>query len=446
MFLLVKNPIPFLFTIASLFSNLGWSQSEIIIKGKVINELGAPVKNASVQIDIHNARTNSNGIFILKNQNFPAHITVKSGLYNAFEDILLFPEKWKDTLMVSVVLTSKETQLDEVTITANDIFWAYPRKQANVMDFKIQPDGNMLLCCSDEHNYFLRHLNPMGEKIYETAIRKHPKQLRQDCGGRVHLVYKDSIYETSVVGQSVGIFSPVPYYKAIGLIDNCSYSDDTSIIIRSYLYQNQYLDYRLITKKTRNTKLLYVCQDRQKTRQLKDYQRDNKLTVSEILRQSDANHSDNLSNKYSELKKDRDRWTTQQFYNLVVFKPLYAPLFELNDSLFIFDHINDSAIVFTKSGIRVRSFPISYQYFKGWKSELIPNIEKTQVYARFESDGITCLKKINLANGKVESEVKIKKHIFPEHIQIREDFIYYLYKDYLDLSMHYIFKQHLTKP
>ncbi|MNJ83997.1 hypothetical protein D3C87_14310 [compost metagenome] len=444
MFLFIKNKALFLLTVTALCSGLCWSQSEIIIKGKVVNELGAPVKNASVQIDIHNARTNSNGIFVLRNQNFPAHITVKSGLYNEFEDILLFPEKWKDTLMVSVVMTSKETQLEEVTIKANNIFWVYPRKQANVLDFKIQPDGNMLLCCSDEHRYFLRHLNPMGDKIYETTIRKHPKQLRQDCGGRVHLVYKDSIYETSVVGQSVGIFSPLPYCKAIGLLDNCSYSDDTSIIIRSYLYQNQYLDYRLITKKTKKTKILYVCQDRQKSRQLKDYQKDNKQTVSEILR--DNYFSDKVSNRNDELKKERERWNTQQFYNFVVFKPLYAPLFELNDSLFIFDHVNDSAIVFTKSGLRVRSFPISYQYFKGWKNELIPNIEKTQVYARFESDGITYLKKVNLTTGKAENEVQIKKHIYPEHIQIREDFIYYIYKDYLDLSMHYIFKQHLTKP
>lgn len=421
-----------------------WSQDDIIIKGKVVNETGSPVKNASVQIDIHNIRTNSNGIFILKNGNFPAQITVKANLYNVFTDILLFPEKWKDTMMVYVVMTGKETQLEEVTINADSKFWVYPRKQANVLDFKVEADGNIILCCSDEHNYFLRHLNEMGDKMYETAIRKHPKQIRQDCGGKFHLVYNDSIYETSVVGQSLGIFSPLPYYKAIGLLDNCSYSDDTSIIIRTYMNQKQYLEYQLITKKTRHSKTLYVSQDRQKSRQLKDYQRENKQTVQEILKESNATHSDKLSNDRSDLKKARERWTTQQFYDLIILKPVYAPLFELNDSLIIFDHPNDSAVVFTKAGIRVRSFPISYQYFRGWKSELIPNIEKTSIYARFEKDGITSLRKINLTTGKAEEVVQIKDHIYPEHIQIRQDFIYYVYKDYLDLSMHYIFKQHLT--
>lgn len=421
-----------------------WAQEEIIIKGKVINETGTPIKNASVQIDIQNVRTNSNGYFIVKNGNFPAQITVKSNQYIDFTDILLFPEKWKDTMKVNVVMTTKETQIEEVTINGATKFWVYPRKQANVLDFKLEEDGNILLCCSDEHHYFLRHLNEMGDKVYETSIRKHPKQIRQDCAGKFHLVYNDSIYETSIIGQSVGIFSPSPYYKSIGILDNCSYADDTSIIIRSYMNQKQYLEYQLITKKTKSSKILYISQDRQKSRQLKDYQRENKQTVSEILKESIANHGDKLSNNRYDITRARERWNTQQFYDLILLKPIYAPLFELNDSLIIFDHQNDSAIVFTKSGIRVRSFPISYQYFKGWKTELISNIEKTQIYARFERDGITTLRKINLTTGKTEEAVQIKDHIYPEHIQIRKDFIFYVYKDYLDQSMHYIFKQHLT--
>lgn len=433
-----------LFVFGILTNHFSWCQDDIIIKGKVVNETGAPVKNASVKIDIHNARTNANGIFILRNGNFPAQITVKGNLYNDYTDILLFPEKWKDTMMVYVVMEGKETQLDEVTVNADSKFWVYPRKQANVLDFKVEKDGNIILCCSDEHNYYLRHLNEMGDKVYETTIRKHPKSIRQDCGGKFHLVYNDSIYETSIIGQSVGIFSPIPYYKAIGLLDNCSYSDDTSIVIRTYMNQKQYLEYQLITKKNRHSKTLYVSEDRQKSRQLKDYQRENKQTVSDILRESNADHGDKLSNDDYYLKRARDRWSTHQFYDLILLKPIYAPLFELNDSLIIFDHMNDSAVVFTKAGRRVRSFPISYQYFRGWKSELIPNIEKTSIYARFERDGITSLRKINLINGKVEEVVQIKDHIYPEHIQIREDFIYYVYKDYLDLSMHYIFKQHLT--
>lgn len=433
-----------LLVFVSLMSFSSSGQDNIIIKGKVVNENGTPVKNASVQIDIHNARTNAAGFFIIKNGNFPAQITVRGSLYTPFTDILLFPEKWKDTMMVYVVMSPKETQLEEVTINAGSKFWVYPRKQANVLDFKVEPDGNIVLCCSDEHRYYLRHLNEMGDKVYETSIRKHPKQIRRDCSGKLHLVYSDSIYETSVIGQSVGIFSPIPYFKAIGLLDNCSYSDDTSIVIRTYMNQQQYLEYQLITKKTRSSKLLYVSQDRQKSRQLKDYERETRQTVKEIVKETTANHSEKLSNDDYDLKKARDRWSTHQFYDLILLKPIYAPLFELNDSLIIFDHPNDSAIVFTKSGIRVRSFPISYQYFRGWKSELIPNIEKTAIYARFERDGITSLRKINLMTGKTEEVVKITDHIYPEHIQIRKDFIYYVYKDYLDLSMHYIFKQHLT--
>ena len=305
----------------SVSATISSCQEDIIIKGKVVNESGSPVKNASVQIDILNARTNANGYFVLKNGNFPAQITVKASQYTTYTDILLFPEKWKDTMLVSIILTDKETQLEEVTVSAESKFWVYPRKQANVLDFKVQDDGNIILCCSDERNYFLRHLNEAGDKMYETSIRKHPKQIRKDCGGKFHLVYNDSIYETSIVGQSVGIFSPLPYYKAIGLLDNCSYSDDTSVIIRTYMNQKQHLEYQLITKKTRDSKILYVSEDRQKNRQLKDYQRETKQTVGEILKESNATHSDKLSNERTDFKKAYERWTTQTFYDLILLNP-----------------------------------------------------------------------------------------------------------------------------
>ena len=112
-----------LFACTILAAHLSWCQDDIIINGKVVYETGRPVKNASVKIDIHNARTNSNGNFIIKNGNFPAQITVKGNLYNDYTDILLFPDKWKDTMTVYVVMSGKETQLDEVTINADSKFW-----------------------------------------------------------------------------------------------------------------------------------------------------------------------------------------------------------------------------------------------------------------------------------------------------------------------------------
>jgi hypothetical protein len=89
-----------------------WSQAEAIIKGKVVNENGTPIKNASIKIGDTDSRTNSSGIFILRINEFPVQITVSHPLFSEYKDIVV-PERWKDTLRIFVTMTNKEKQLNE---------------------------------------------------------------------------------------------------------------------------------------------------------------------------------------------------------------------------------------------------------------------------------------------------------------------------------------------
>lgn len=414
-------------------NNSCWSQAEVVVKGKVITETGTPIKNATVKLGNSDGRTNSEGIFVLRNTTFPVQLTVKHSLFSEYVDIIPFPERWKDTLQVLVVMQDKETELDEVTVTNKQIFWVYPRKQANVLDFILQPDDGIILCCSDEKTYFLRGLNAQGEKMYETPIRRHPKQLYRDCMERIHLVYSDSIYETSIIHNSIGAFQLRTGSKlfAYNLLKTCVYKDEKTLVKYNYSEQDQRIEFLAYNIQTQKSKVMYVGEDRKRNRQLREYARENDITGDELFHTLDKD----------ELKLARAKWNNKRFYELVLAQPVYVPLFELNDSLVIFDHLNDSAVVFTKAGVRVRAFPIQYHHFKGWKNELVTNLEKTKIYARYEIDGLTTLREINTTNGKVERKIQLEQHIFPKHLQIRNDFIYYIYDDYLDQSMHYLFKQ-----
>ncbi|WP_341908295.1 hypothetical protein [Fluviicola taffensis] len=423
----------FLLLFAGGAINTTWSQAEAIVKGKVTNEKGTPVKNAAIKVGSRDARTNDNGFFVVKNTEFPAQLTVNHPLYSEYLDMIVLPEKWKDTIQVSVVLLGKETQIEEVTVSAEQIFWVYPRKQANVLDFLVQPDDGILLCCSDENRYFMRSLNAKGEKTNEIPIRNHPKQLYRDCMETIHLIYSDSIYETAVVNNSMGIFQPLALSGIYNLLKSCVYKDDKNLVKYNYSNEDQRIEYLAINIQSKRSKTLYVGEDRTEYRQMEEYEYEHYRADEKMFHSQDS----------EELKKTRKIWNNKQFYELIVINPVYIPLFELNDSLFIFDHVNDSAVVFTKDGMRVRSFPIFYQYFDGWKKELITNLEKTKIFARYDSEGITTLREINPTNGKIQRTIQLEKHVFPEHLQIHGDFIYYTYKDYLDQSMHYIFKQHL---
>lgn len=414
-------------------THISLSQVEAVVKGKVVNENGIPVKSASVKLGNTDGRTNSNGIFTAKTTSFPAKLTVNHPLFAEYTDMIVLPERWRDTIRVLVVMTGKEKVLEEVTVSAEKIFWVYPRKQVNVLDFLLQPDNSILICCNDKNSYFMRSLDESGEKINETPIRSHPKKLYRDCMKTVHLVYSDSIYETAFIDKSIGIFQAKATRGIFDLLQSCVYKDDNNLMKYNYSHEDQRIEYLTINIKSKATSPLYVGEDRTEYRQMEEYAYEHYKADEKMFH----------SQTSDELKLTRNTWNSKQFYELIVSNPVYIPMFELNDSLFIFDHANDSAVVFTKEGKRVRSFPIFYHYFEGWKNELITNLEKTRIYARYQSEGITTLKEINLVNGKTESIVRLEKHTFPKNIQIHGDFIYYIYKDYLHQSMHYLYKQRL---
>ncbi|MNU52194.1 hypothetical protein D3C71_412000 [compost metagenome] len=416
-------------------SNSTWSQAEVTVKGKVVSEMGTPIKNATVKLGSADGRTNANGIFTLKNSTFPVQLTVKHPLFSEYVDMIIFPQKWRDTLEVFVVMTGKETELEEVTVTNKQLVWVYPRKQANVLDFVLQPDDGIILCCSDEKTYFMRGLNSQGEKMFETPIRRHPKQLFRDCMERIHLVYSDSIYETSIISNSLGAFQLRSASKifAYNLLKSCVYKDEKTLIKYNYSELDQRIEFVKYNIQTQNQQVMYVGESRKRNREFREFSQENNISGEQLF------HSLTVE----ELKKTRIKWNNKQFFELVLATPVYIPLFELNDSLIIFDHLNDSAVVFTKAGVRVRAFPILYHHYTGWKSELVTNLEKTKIYARYEIDGLTTLREINPENGKIEHLIRLETHIFPKHLQIRDGYIYYIYDDYLDQSMHYLFKQEL---
>ena len=415
--------------------NTGLSQVEAVVKGKVVNENGIPIKSASVKLGNSDTRTNSTGFFSAKTTSFPAKLTVNHPLYVEYTYMVALPEKWKDTIRVLVIMTGKEKELEEVTVSAEKIFWVYPRKQANVLDFILQPDNGILLCCSDENRYFMRSLNAEGEKITETPIRNHPKELYRDCMENVHLIYSDSIYETALVDNSIGFFQAKATEGLLNLLKSCVYKDDNTLIKYNYTEKNQCIEYVAIDIQSKRTTSLYIGEDRNYIKGIEEFSALNAMSDEALFHTLDPDM----------LRLARPKWDKQKLYELVLTLPVYVPLVEVNDSLIIFDHLNDLAVVFTKEGIRVRSYPILYQHLNGRQNELITNLEKTKIYARYETEGLTTLREINPHNGKTERIIPLEKHAFPEHLQIRGDFVYYLYKDYLNKSIHYLYKQPLKE-
>lgn len=419
-----------------LFYQSAYSQ-DVVIVGTVSNEQNQRVVGAEVRLGQLNGKTNSKGKFLFKINRFPAQLTIKHSLYKDYLEVIRAPQYKRDTLFLDLIMENKETELEEVTISASRVIWAYQKANTHIIDF-VLIDKEILMVCREDHKYFLRRLDSIGKKITDLQVKKNPLNFYEDCTGGTHLVYADSIFELKLLGKSIGMLAGHTYLETMNILSPCVISSKDNFIIKRLGPHNKLVEYMKINRNTKSPDLLYVTSDQQAMRDLDYYAAANDIPV--LLSNPNYKHPPQMV-----VLTDKQKWDNQQFYNQILSKPLYAPIFEINDSIYIFDHLKDSALVYTISGKYVRSYEISYHYFENWKSELFLNEEKTKLYAKYENEGLVTLRQINPSTGKVINLDVLEKHIHPMRIQIRDNYAYYIYKHYLDNSIHYLYKQPLRE-
>ncbi len=410
---------------------------ETIVSGTVMNEENQRVPGAEIRMGQVTAKSNAQGIFTLRIGKFPVQLSIKHPLYNEYLEVVRPPVTRSDTLFLTLFLEAKATQLEEVTVSTSRIFRVYEKNNTHIIDFTIS-GKEIMLVCRENNRYFLRRLDSIGKKIVDLPIRKNPTGLFEDCTGGTHLVYTDSIFEIKLIRNSIGLLSGRTYLETMHILAPCIISSEHNFIVKRLGPHNKLVEYTKIDWNTKKPSRLYLTSDRKEMRSLDDFALENDIPVPL------SNPNFKRGNQPNTLT-DKQKWDNQQLYNQILTKPLYAPIFEINDSVFVFDHFKDSAIVFTLNGQYVRSFQISYHYFDNWKSELFLNEEKTKIYARYETEGLVTLREINPSTGKVMNLTVLEQHIHPIHIQVRGNFAYYLYKHYLDTSIHYLYKQPLRE-
>ncbi|MES2556138.1 MAG: carboxypeptidase-like regulatory domain-containing protein [Bacteroidota bacterium] len=408
---------------------------EVVVRGTVLNEGNTPVGRATVSVENKATSTNSKGEFTIVCPILPNVLTVKHHSYRLKEEFINFPPPGQDTLFVTIRLEDKQTDLEEVIISASRISWAYPKPNVHIIDFQLWNDG-MLLLCKDHNEYLLRLVDEFNEPLVDLPIRKHPKSLVKDCMNGIHIYYTDSTYQVRISLDSLSLFNDQTRKSAAETIEACVVSYNNIQIYQQYGSLHKTVDFVAIDTLSRQIMRLYYVSNRKYKRALDEFQREMQQQERSVVDPLTDNSVDNQLKLHALLE-------TQQKYLELLNHPVYAPAFKINDSIVIFDHLNDSAVVFSKKGRRIRSYPIIYQHHKKWDSQLIINQEGTRIFARFDYQGMARLLEIDPQNGNVIGEIKLEKHIYPVSIQCRGNYVYYIFHHYIDDSINYVYKQRI---
>jgi hypothetical protein len=132
---------------------------------------------------------------------------------------------------------------------------------------------------------------------------------------------------------------------------------------------------------------------------------------------------------------------TQSLY----YEPVYAPLFLVRDTIYIFDYPKDMLRVFLSDGTAVRTIPIFHHYQarqSGFQRNLQQDRQTGKIYAVFEQEGHCYVGLIDLQTGMITQKVKLSFR-YVEKVRVHNNEVYFIYRPFESTQKKFLYKQKL---
>lgn len=342
----------------------------------------------------------------------------------------------KDTLDIVVKMEpNKVTDLKSITVKPlGTPYTVYGSNVLNIADFEILKDGQLvLLAYKKQLKKGSELLLYDGQEVINSfQVPEIAEELIHDFRGNTHIVCKEHVYGLQIEPSKIGIatLDKGYFYTYIAPIIDSSKAQ--------LIFSNFSKDYPAFN---------YLSYD----------QRDS--AYAKILHIEDTFMMELYRSEYKWMDTRTKLWARQQefetgveaeviiganyFTQSIYYKELYAPLFEKNDTLFIFDYYKDFLFRADAKGNKLDSIAIFHHYqpkYSGWKKHLIQDQLTGSIFAHFELDGYSYLGKIDLQTGKIESKVKLA-YKYVEKIAIYNNEVYFIYRPFESLQNKYLYKQ-----
>lgn len=423
----MKQKLTFLILLFSCQTILAQNQ---IIFGQVSNETGLPLVGATILFDNNKGTsTDKNGFFISKPKKPIKSITASFVGYHSKKKTI---KKTKsDTIFIDFFLEKKAEQIGTITINESKIFKVFNERNYSVIDFEITNDFIYLLTYERGKRKVIL-LNFNEQRLSTLKLSFDAKELRKDCFGNIHALGKTKVAELSTKEQELFILAENKTEVFEEKLAPCQTIFNNQVFFKKKALFNQHAEYYFIERNTKVLKTLksiyfnegYLTAQHKYREIIKAYygyiQERHKSTV-EVANIIELGLWDG---KLIRLANAATIGLIGHFQNRYE-RPIYCPLFNINNKLYLFDHINDTLSVYD-SNLNESKIPIQYHHQKGWKRELLWDESSNKIYAKFNKRGIPSFQEIDIETGEATKVHSLNEHTFPEKIIIRNGAVYYI--------------------
>ena len=308
--------------------------------------------------------------------------------------------------------------LDPVVISSGPQL-VFRDKTLHLYDYEFLDNQLLVIVYDRDRRHAKLALVDGNDSIVDTKLTLQPPgKLYRDCLGNIHALTQDwacqlwtDFGEIQAYTDSLATFERV-VKPCLGNIGNYYYFDYRQ-------FHGQVLSYFAYDVQNEKWINFLELKDKIKIHQLEDPMGPNLSYASAV--------EENIVQPY--LQADPVRmWDAQmQFDYLAFFYPIPAPLHVIRDSVYVFDHHDGLIRVFEANGDSVREMSIDYHKSRDWERAIYVDEIRGEAYTRYDKNGISSLRKINLADGSVGEKIKIPRQ-FPKKIIVRDGTVYFMYK------------------
>lgn len=326
-------------------------------------------------------------------------------------------------------------QLPEVVIGVNKVDTVFGSEQYAVEDFMILENDQLLLLAYEkklDKNPKLLLVNSSQEVLTSYTIPGIPQSLFKDFGGKYYVVCRHKVYTIIIRENRLALMKVSNddfygfYNRVIDTIgDNFYFSNFNELYPAVKFYVTARED-------TANLELYEVKDDFMMELYRAQYKYVSGRDKLWAYRQEQATGI------------DKEVWIgASSFTHDILYKPVYAPLFVINDTVLLFDQYKSKVIKYSQYHDVLSEVSIDYHLTKNkehWEQPLIKDQSTDKIYAIFDRGGYTYLKSVNHYTGKTSKLMKLKFR-FIEKIKIVNNEIYYIYRPFESLQKKFLYKE-----
>lgn len=433
-----------------LFPTIAYSQGQLELvfqdsqSQKVIADVYVKSGDLAWVSDATGKVTIKHNQFAISQEDVPLFIS-----HISYNDTLIFRSLSEMKGSETLYLKRSSVDIPEAVVsTAPRVVYGHP--EYHVADFHIDENGLVLLTYSSEklikrveekgrHFYTdcrLVWLNAQEDIVASTSVDGICESLY--TGFPNELAVKKKTGYNWVVQQEDELFTmDLSENEFVHYVEPIKQRVDSTLIASNWMEDYPAFDYLYFGEKDSLARLLRSIEDEWLMKQFR----------AEYRWMSGR---DKLNAYRAELETGIDKeviagfmtgFSSQMFY-----KPLYAPIFNVDEKVVIFDHHSDYIYHYSQVPTLEDSVEINYHKDKQsrfWEQKVLQDPVSNKFYLHYAKTGRTWLTEIDPLTGERGESFHIE-HRYPESIHIYNDELLYVYRPFESSQTKHLYQQSLT--